>query len=84
MQAPLRTCRSLRYQYTATFSSKFKEALFCRVSLALQWTIIHFNETQPNSRTDITSKRQHVICPYLLPLSVKYFDFIVIHYDRPP
>jgi hypothetical protein len=37
------------------FSSKLKEALFCRASLALQWTITHFNEALANNRTDITS-----------------------------
>lgn len=79
MQALLRTCRSLRCRYTAMFSSKSKEALFCRVSLAWQWTNTHFNGAQPNTHTDNTSKQQHAICPDLLQLSVKCFDFNVIH-----
>jgi len=78
MQALLRTCRFHRYRYIAMSSSRFKEALFYRGLFALQWTITHFNGAQRNNRTDITSKQQHVICPDLLPLSVKCFDFIVI------
>lgn len=78
MQALQQTCRFLRCRYTAMFSSKFKEALLCRVSLEWQRNNTHFNGAQPNNRTDNTSKQQHVICPDLLSLSVVCFDFIVI------